>query len=573
MSAPATTACPCGQCDARGQTLQFTACCGRYLDHDDTPAPDAERLMRSRYSAFVLGRTDYLRASWHPSTCPTDLTLEPGAKWLGLAVKAHRAIDADHAEVEFVARSRVAGRGQRLHERSRFVLDPERGKPRTSGRGQERLTPAASLLMRQRSMSLRSAASPAASTFAHCAAVSRMERCSKFSPGNFSGLPMRFLGVSMWQLSVMQKNLQSPYFCDSIEFVKTLKTLKLRIKDKHARVLGQMAREVNQVFNFCNETSSRAIRERCKWLSGYDLQKLTAGFSKCEGVTVGSGTVQLVCAEYATRRKQFKKQRLNWRLSNPKSSRYSLGWVPFKGGHAKYKAGQIEFAGKKFSLWDSYGLSQFELRAGSFSQDARGRWYFNVVVEVDAKPSAGTAAVGIDLGLKECATTSTGDKIEGRWYRANEKALATAQRAGKKQCVRAIHAKIRNQRKDALHKFSTALVQNNAAIFAGDVASAKLVKTKMAKSTLDAGWSMLKTMLEYKATQAGIVFEEVNESYSTQTCSSCGSIPSSSPKGLAGLNKRDWACCECGAVHNRDVNAALNIRARGLSRLEEGTPA
>lgn len=139
--------------------------------------------------------------------------------------------------------------------------------------------------------------------------------------------------------------------------------------------------------------------------------------------------------------------------------------------------------------------------------------------------------------------------------------------------MRAIHAKIRNQRKDALHKFSTALVQNNAAIFAGDVASAKLVKTKMAKSTLDAGWSMLKTMLEYKATQAGIVFEEVNESYSTQTCSSCGSIPSSSPKGLAGLNKRDWACCECGAVHNRDVNAALNIRARGLSRLEEGTPA
>lgn len=76
--------------------------------------------------------------------------------------------------------------------------------------------------------------------------------------------------------------------------MNTIKTLKLRIKDKHARVLGQMAREVNQVFNYCNETSSRAIRERCRWLSGYDLQKLTAGFSKCEGVTVGSGTVQLV---------------------------------------------------------------------------------------------------------------------------------------------------------------------------------------------------------------------------------------------------------------------------------------
>ena len=71
-----------------------------------------------------------------------------------------------------------------------------------------------------------------------------------------------------------------------------IKTLKLRIKDKHARVLGQMAREVNRVFNFCNETSMRAIRLRYRWLSGHDLQKLTAGYSQCEGVTVGSGTVQ-----------------------------------------------------------------------------------------------------------------------------------------------------------------------------------------------------------------------------------------------------------------------------------------
>ena len=96
-------------------------------------------------------------------------------------------------------------------------------------------------------------------------------------------------------------------FCGTVITVKTLKTLKLRIKDKHCKVLVAMAREVNQVFNFCNETSMRAIGERHQWLSGYDLQKLTAGFSKCEGVTVGSGTVQLVCAEYATRRKQFKK--------------------------------------------------------------------------------------------------------------------------------------------------------------------------------------------------------------------------------------------------------------------------
>ena len=351
------------------------------------------------------------------------------------------------------------------------------------------------------------------------------------------------------------------------------KTLRLRIKDKHRSVLAAMAREVNQVWNFCNETSHRAIRERRQWLSGYDLQKLTNGFSKCDGVQIGSPTVQQVCEDYAKARKQFKRAKLRWRVSNPQSSKYSLGWIPFKARALQYKAGQIAFAGQKFNLWDSYGLSDYELRAGSFSQDTRGHWYLNVVVKVQPKATAGTASVGIDLGLKEAAVASTGERIEGRFYRKLECQLGIAQRAHKKKRARAIHAKIANQRKDLLHKFSSALVQNNAAIFVGDVASAKLVKTKMAKSTLDAGWSTLKTMLEYKSHQAGIVFEVVNENYTTQTCSCCGAIPASSPKGRAGLRIREWVCSDCGAQHDRDVNAAKNILARGLARLAEGTPA
>ena len=350
------------------------------------------------------------------------------------------------------------------------------------------------------------------------------------------------------------------------------KTLRLRIKDKHRSVLSAMAREVNQVWNFCNETSHRAIRERRQWLSGYDLQKLTNGFSKCDGIHIGSPTVQQVCEDYAKARKQFKKAKLRWRVSNPQSSKYSLGWIPFKARALQYKAGQIQFAGQRFNLWDSYGLADYELRAGSFSQDTRGRWYLNVVVKVQPQSTAGTASVGIDLGLKEAAVTSTGERIEGRFYRKLEAQLGMAQRAHKKQRVRAIHAKIANQRKDLLHQFSTRLVKHNAAIFVGDVASAKLVKTTMAKSTLDAGWSMLKTMLEYKSHQAGIVFEVVNESYTTQTCSCCGSIPASSPKGRAGLRIREWTCSDCGAEHDRDVNAAKNILAAGHRRLAAGIP-
>ena len=111
-----TNACPCGR------AATFAACCGRYLG-TGLPAPDAEALMRSRYTAFVRGDVAHLLATWHPSQRPSTLELEPGIKWLGLDVKRHTPVDATHAEVEFVARSRHQGRGQRLHERSRFVRE------------------------------------------------------------------------------------------------------------------------------------------------------------------------------------------------------------------------------------------------------------------------------------------------------------------------------------------------------------------------------------------------------------------------------------------------------------------
>lgn len=117
----ATDACPCGLPRSYGD------CCG--LWHAGAPAPDAQALMRSRYSAYVLGLADYLRASWHPSTRPDTLELPaPGAlRWLGLSVRAHRVIDAGHAEVEFVARSRAGGApATRLHECSRFVREDGR---------------------------------------------------------------------------------------------------------------------------------------------------------------------------------------------------------------------------------------------------------------------------------------------------------------------------------------------------------------------------------------------------------------------------------------------------------------
>ena len=122
LSLQPSAPCPFGRTDARGRALRFADCCSPCLNQQG-PAPDAEALMRSRYSAFVLERADYLRATWHASTCPAQLDLDPAAKWLGLEVRAHHRVDADHAEVEFVARFRVAGRAVRQHERSRFVRE------------------------------------------------------------------------------------------------------------------------------------------------------------------------------------------------------------------------------------------------------------------------------------------------------------------------------------------------------------------------------------------------------------------------------------------------------------------
>lgn len=340
------------------------------------------------------------------------------------------------------------------------------------------------------------------------------------------------------------------------------KTLKVRIKDKHSADLKKMAASINFVWNYINELSYRSISEKGKFLSCYDIDLYTSGSSKYLGIH--NSSIQEVSRNYTVRRWTSKKIKLRWRRSHGKNR--SLGWIPFKSRSIKYRNGQLVHNGQSYSIWDSFGLSGYKLKSGCFSEDARGRWYACVSVEIDNSKSSAKQAVGVDLGCKDAAVSSNGDRVEGRRYRELELKLGAAQRAKNKYRVKSIHAKIKNRRKDDLHKFSRKLVNENAAIFVGNVSSAKLVKTKMAKSVLDAGWGLLKTMLEYKCEHAGVVFEVVNEAYTTQTCSNCGVIPSSSPKGRAGLGIREWTC-ECGVTHDRDVNAAKNILALGHQRL------
>ena len=332
-----------------------------------------------------------------------------------------------------------------------------------------------------------------------------------------------------------------------------------------------MARDVNFVWNYSNELSYKVWERERRFMSGYDFAPFTKGAAK-EGLNLHSQTIQAISEEFVVRRKQFKKVKLRWRVSS--GSRRNLGWIPFKAAALRYRNGQLFFSGldKPLSLWDSYGLSNYKLGAGSISEDGRGRWYINITVKVPKPPkTCGKSAVGIDLGLKDFAGLSTGEVIEARqFYRDMEPKLAVAQRANKKDRVKAIHAKIANRRKDFLHKLSTVLVTEHGAIFVGNVNASGLAKTRMAKSVLDAGWSMFRTMLNYKSDDAGAWFEEVNEAYSTQTCSACGAR--SGPSGLKGLGIREWICPECGTAHHRDVNSGKVILARGHARLAGGIP-
>ena len=338
-------------------------------------------------------------------------------------------------------------------------------------------------------------------------------------------------------------------------------TYRFRLKDKHDSELRRQARAVNVVWNFCQDTQKNALRWGKKWPTGYDLGMLTSGSSKELGLL--ASTIEHVCQQYARSLRKSGRATLRWR------GKKSLGWVPVRDEAVRFDGVGFVYRGQRLDAWVTRLLKAGQrFGCGSISQDSRGRWYINLTVRLGAAPSAGTTSVGIDLGLKDLATLSTGEKVEApQWFRRQQERIGNAQRANKKRQVRSLRAKVANQRADHLHKLSTAIVQQHGAIFVGNVNAAKLGKTRMAKSVYDAGWSMFRQQLAYKAVRHGVLYQEVDEKWTTQTCNACGVI--AGPKGRAGLNERVWAC-GCGAVHDRDVNAARVILARGQASLDVG---
>lgn len=210
------------------------------------------------------------------------------------------------------------------------------------------------------------------------------------------------------------------------------------------------------------------------------------------------------------------------------------------------------------------------------SLDAAGRYFVSLLCDdaVAQRPAA-NGQVGVDLGLTHFAILSTGEKVAApNTFRKNEAKLAKLQRRMAKKTkgsnrrkkaklrVAKLHAKIADSRRDFLHKLSTRLINENQVIAVESLSVSNMQKNRcLSKSIADASWSEFLRQLEYKAKWYGRELVGIDRWYpSSKRCSDCGYTAQKMP-----LNVRQWACPECGAIHDRDVNAARNVLAAGLA--------
>ena len=227
--------------------------------------------------------------------------------------------------------------------------------------------------------------------------------------------------------------------------------------------------------------------------------------------------------------------------------------------------------------WPGIDPASVEPTTVTVSRDPCGRWYVSFAVDVAApEPLPATGAiVGVDLGVKDFAVTSDGEKIANPRHLARKAAnlaryqrrLARCQRGsanGQKARAKVAraHRKVRAARQDFLHRASARLVRDHDVIVIEDLAVKNMVRNRpLAKAISDCGWGEFRRQLEYKCERAGRQLVVIGRWYpSSKTCSACGHLLAS-----LSLSARHWACPSCGSRHDRDVNAAKNILAAGLA--------
>ncbi|WP_413803563.1 RNA-guided endonuclease InsQ/TnpB family protein [Streptomyces iranensis] len=271
--------------------------------------------------------------------------------------------------------------------------------------------------------------------------------------------------------------------------------------------------------------------------------------------------------------KRAKYPRFKSRQSSRKSAEYTTSAFRFRDG----KLTLAKMTEPLDIVWSRPLPESAKPSTVTVSQDPAGRWFVSLLVEDPlVQPLPGNEnAVGIDVGLGHLLTLSTGEKIANpRHERRDRRRLALAQRrlakkargdganrAKARRRVAKIHARITDRRCDHLHKLSTRLVRENQTLVIEDLTVRNMVKDRgLARAISDAAWTKFRSMLEYKAQWYGREVIAVDRFFpSSKLCSHCGTLAGKLP-----LNVRTWTC-DCGMVHDRDVNAAKNLLAAGLA--------
>lgn len=350
---------------------------------------------------------------------------------------------------------------------------------------------------------------------------------------------------------------------------------------------GEQAAELSRTFGCVRLVYNKALEERTR--AWYGEQRRVSYVQSSAALTEWKKTEELtfltevssVPLQQALRHLQtafgsfFAKRAKYPRYKSKKKSRASAEYT--RSGF-KWREGRLTLAKMTEPLdirWSRPLPEGSEPTTVTVSRDTAGRWFVSLLCEDTIAPGPVTnAAVGIDAGITSLVTLSTGEKVTNPRHERHDRArLAKAQRELSRKAkgsanrekarrkVARVHARIGDRRRDFLHKLTSRIVHENQVVVIEDLAVRNMLRNhKLARAISDASWTELRTMLEYKCAWYGRELVTVDRWFpSSKLCGACGTVAAKMP-----LNVRTWTC-DCGTTHDRDVNAAKNIKAAGLA--------
>jgi putative transposase len=343
---------------------------------------------------------------------------------------------------------------------------------------------------------------------------------------------------------------------------------------------------VRKVYNLALAARTDAWYQRRERVTYVQSSAMLTEWKKAPGM-VFLNEVSSVPLQQALRHLQsayaafWEKRALYPRFKSRKKSRAS---AEYTRSAFRWRHGQLTLAKMTGPLdirWSRPLPDGAEPSTVTVSRDGAGRWFVSLLCECPIEPHPpAEAVVGVDAGLTSLVTLSTGEKVTNPRHERHDRArLARAQRnlarkakdsANRNKArvkVAKVHARITDRRRDFLHKLTTRLVRENQAVVIEDLSVRTMLRNHhLARAISDVAWHELRDMLEYKCDWYGRDLVVIDRWYpSSKTCSACGHVAPSLP-----LPVREWSCGDCGAQHDRDVNAARNIRAAGLAALACG---